>query len=392
MQKKCSERLLEYAQIYKKNVSEGLKSFETKRIILFAKIIFSWLFCISTLFLLIQSFLPDSPIYGSGNATTFIILFVASIFLVYKQGFEAPYIFLRDLKRPYLPKLLSVFGDIKWREGMHSHKFDYYSSSIISNDVLQKSELFATWNKRKVDDEFEGVYRDNNFKISETTLAYEIKADKYRFSIKTFKGIIISFKSNKKIKAKTFVATHGDLTNKHSWLLWLASISPIMLTFIPIWIEISVHGHVAESTIMTYIILGIIIICVACLFAFAQNRISISTFSKAKKTKKITLEDPKFNKRFTAYSTNEIEGRYLLTPAFMERFQNLKTAFGARKIKCSFFDNQLMVAIHTNKNLFELGSVYKSLLKSDFIKSFYFEISSVLNMVEYFKLDENTGI
>ena len=55
---------------------------------------------------------------------------------------------------------------------------------------------------------------------------------------------------------------------------------------------------------------------------------------------KVNLEDTEFNKKFEVYSQDQIEGRCATTPAFMERLLNLKTVFGAKNIKCSFFDNK----------------------------------------------------
>ena len=51
-----------------------------------------------------------------------------------------------------------------------------------------------------------------------------------------------------------------------------------------------------------------------------------------------------------------------------------------------------MIAITTSKNLFEIGSLFTSFNESKKIKQFYYEINSILQMVEYFKLDEKTGI
>ena len=96
--------------------------------------------------------------------------------------------------------------------------------------------------------------------------------------------------------------------------------------------------------------------------------------------------------KFSAYSTDEVEGRYLLTPAFMERFQKLRTSFNAKNAKCSFFGNNVMFSFETKKNLFELGSLETSLENPKSINNFYNEISSVLNMIDYFKLDQNTGL
>ena len=62
---------------------------------------------------------------------------------------------------------------------------------------------------------------------------------------------------------------------------------------------------------------------------------------------KTKLEDVDFEKEFETHTTNEIECRYLLTPAFIERFNNIKMTFSARNISCSFYKNKVYLAIPT---------------------------------------------
>ena len=108
--------------------------------------------------------------------------------------------------------------------------------------------------------------------------------------------------------------------------------------------------------------------------------------------REIKLEDPEFNKRYRAYSSNEVEGRYLITTAFMDRFKNLQTAFGARGAKCSFYGTNLMFAISTNKNIFELGSLFTPLNKPKQLQKFTNELISIFALVDYFKLAERIGL
>ena len=112
-------------------------------------------------------------------------------------------------------------------------------------------------------------------------------------------------------------------------------------------------------------------------------------FDKKKlKLEKVQLEDVKWEKRFEAYSQDQVEARYLLTTAFMERFLNLTTAFGTNKAKCSFCDDKMIIAISTRKNLFEFGHLFKKIDSEDF----YNELSSILELIEYFKLNIYTGL
>ena len=106
----------------------------------------------------------------------------------------------------------------------------------------------------------------------------------------------------------------------------------------------------------------------------------------------IKLEDIEFSKHYRAFSEDQVEGRYLVTTAFMERLANLNTVFGTDKTKCSFYDDRIMFAIHTKRDLFELGSLFTSFKTPKQIETFLKEIEAVTNMIDYFKLDEKTKL
>ena len=68
------------------------------------------------------------------------------------------------------------------------------------------------------------------------------------------------------------------------------------------------------------------------------------------------------------------------------------TSFGTKKAKCSFYNDSLMIAITTKKNLFEIGNLYRNIINEKQIQKFMLEITSIIEMIEYFKLGENTSI
>ena len=108
--------------------------------------------------------------------------------------------------------------------------------------------------------------------------------------------------------------------------------------------------------------------------------------------KKIELEDVEFNEKYMLYSDDEVEARYLATPAFMERLKNLELAFCAKKIKVSCRGNKILFAIESRKDLFEFVDINKPLNNPEQFKKFFDQISSVLLMIDHFKLDEKTGL
>lgn len=75
-------------------------------------------------------------------------------------------------------------------------------------------------------------------------------------------------------------------------------------------------------------------------------------FEKPSGTEKIHLEDPDFEAKFEVYGTDQIEARFILTTAIMERLLKLSES---RKgsIQCAFNDKTLLIALSNKENLFE---------------------------------------
>ena len=104
------------------------------------------------------------------------------------------------------------------------------------------------------------------------------------------------------------------------------------------------------------------------------------------------LEDVEFEKKFDVFTNDEVDARYLITPSFMQRLKAMKTAFKADKIKCAFYGNLLLVALSTNKDLFSLCSLVKSIDDAQQYFQMFEEILSIIKLIDHFKLDQKIGL
>ncbi len=75
---------------------------------------------------------------------------------------------------------------------------------------------------------------------------------------------------------------------------------------------------------------------------------------------RVGLVDPKFEKTFEVYGTDQVEARYLVDPSFMERLLHLEDALHGEKARAGFSGGELLVAIEGG-NLFEAGSMFTPL-------------------------------
>ena len=104
------------------------------------------------------------------------------------------------------------------------------------------------------------------------------------------------------------------------------------------------------------------------------------------------LEDTVFNKKFDVFTNDEVDARYLITTSFMERLKAMKTAFSADSVSCAFYDNLLIIALQTKKDLFSLCSLIKPIDDTKQYFQMYEEIVSIIKLIDHFKLNQKIGL
>ena len=111
----------------------------------------------------------------------------------------------------------------------------------------------------------------------------------------------------------------------------------------------------------------------------------------AKGYEKVSFEDEEFNKKYSVYTTNQIEARYALTTAMMERLKNLEHHFKSKYIRASFKEDKLVIAIQSDKDLFRLASAWKETEPKDY-QTMFMEIISILKITDALNLQSDTGL
>ena len=104
-------------------------------------------------------------------------------------------------------------------------------------------------------------------------------------------------------------------------------------------------------------------------------------FNKKHGMKRVGLVDPVFEKTFEAYSTDQVESRYLLTPDFMQRLVDLETAAHGKKIRFGFLEGKLCVALEV-PNHFETGSIFSKLTDPAPVQKILNEVSALLHLMD----------
>lgn len=102
----------------------------------------------------------------------------------------------------------------------------------------------------------------------------------------------------------------------------------------------------------------------------------------------VKLEDPVFEKQYVVRGTDQIEARYILTPALITRIVEFKKK-ARRDVQLSFVGSNVYVAIPYSKNLFE-PRLFRSGVRPEQIQGYYEALELTISIVE--DLNLNTRI
>lgn len=210
-------------------------------------------------------------------------------------------------------------------------KFRWSMDERISKEELEASGLTGSITSMTSDDYFEGFYKDTKIIISEV----ELTRGSGKNSRTIFEGLFIELGINKTSRAHTIVVE-----------------------------DIKFNNFLSESNLP---------------FSFPDKE-------------KVSLEDPEFEKIFNIFSEDQIEARYILTTAFMERLKNLKDIYNAKTIRASIQGKSILIALPCKKDMFILGDVKKPVTDSGEVQTLFEEFLAVLSIVDILNLTSKTGL
>ena len=258
--------------------------------------------------------------------------------------------FDKYVKKDIIKKILAIFSTVPEFNIKidSSNKTDSRMRSDLK--VINNSNIFVYVDGIDYDDTFLGKAFQVQINIKELGLycCGESKTNEYAYSV--FSGCLISIDMNKKfkghtiIKSKQFISRFPDLSTS-SYLLKLLGFLNVI-----------------------------------------KSMIKLKDYSKVK------TEFSSFNEKYDVLATDQVEARYLLTTAFIDRFYNLKTAFKAKHINCSLKDNKILFAFSLKEDLFKLGYLREPLTEKSHFTVMIEQILSLMDFVEHFKLNMKIGL
>lgn len=102
----------------------------------------------------------------------------------------------------------------------------------------------------------------------------------------------------------------------------------------------------------------------------------------------VHLEDPEFEREFVVYGEDQVEARYILSPALMRRILDFKRRTRS-EVHISFVASNVYVAVSKSRDLFE-PRMFRSLLDPAMCREYLDDLELAIGIVE--DLDLNTRI
>lgn len=118
------------------------------------------------------------------------------------------------------------------------------------------------------------------------------------------------------------------------------------------------------------------------LFGFLGKKLQEMNFARGELIK---LEDPDFEREFCVYGDDQIESRYILSPALMRRILSYRAKFGAQ-MHLAFLRSKVYVALSTDKNHFE-PKVFKPVNDLSQVNAFRYDLDLIIDIIEDLNLN-----
>ena len=304
----------------------------------------------------------DEKMYTSkGFMRIFMLAVIIGGYAVY-----APFIDYRlTTKRKVMNIILSFWG-----------KFSYCQKDLIGNPVIERSEIFRYFNRSEVDDAFSGEYNNVAMTVSEHEL--RIKGNKSDSVI--FNGVLIMLDFPKKFKGKTVVLGKNRCLN-----LLINNpviVIPLLIIYVALFSSLyfamrDLHHGVALPDLVFFLApIGVAALIIGISYLIIRKKYP------RKATEKVALEGLPFMRRWRVLTSDQVEARYILTPVFMEKMLEVKRFFKGNNIDFSFFNNKLLIAVHTRKDLFETTSLFTPALSYHKVREVIGQLHAIFSVID----------
>ena len=358
-----------FQEFYKNNLQQiyanlepvrqkGIKTF-WRRLIIFT-IVFGGIITLCA-----TGYVDEKTYTSKGFMRNFMLAVIIGGYAVY-----LPFIDYRlTTKRKVMNIILSFWGN-----------FSYRQSDLIGDPVIERSEIFRYFNRSEVDDAFSGEYNNVAMTVSEHEL--RIKGNKSDSII--FNGVLIMLDFPKKFKGKTVALGKSRFLNLliNNQLILILILIPLLIIYVALFSSFfSLVKNIHHNFSYFDLVFFLAPIGVAALI-IGVSYLVIKIKHPRKVTQKVALEGLPFMRRWKVLTDDQVEARYILTPILMEKMLEVKRLFKGNNIDFSFFNNKLLIAVHTRKDMFETTSLFTPALSYHKVREVIGQLHAIFSVID----------
>lgn len=107
-----------------------------------------------------------------------------------------------------------------------------------------------------------------------------------------------------------------------------------------------------------------------------------------RKMKRAHMVDPEFEKLFTVFTTDQVEGRYLVNPLVIESIKAIHKKFSSTNLSASFYEDQMVLMIPSALNHFEPGSIDMRSQNMAVITEIRGQIKKIVSIIDELNLSQ----
>ena len=313
--------LLRFEKNYKNELKPKLLLLEKDRKKILKKILFVW--CIIAVIDVIVCII----VMDYSKTKEIGILFLPNIIAFLAAGV----LYLSLIKKYQTNFKKKIIGNLV---KLISEDAEYYPESHIPETDFRESKLYTRkFNRFMGSDLVFGKLVDTLFKFSELYVVHKTGSGKKEKNKKIFRGTFFIADFNKHFKGKTLI-----YTDKAERILG------------------SVIGRKLQSISRS----------------FSANKL-------------VELEDSEFEKRFSVYSSDQVEARYILSSSLMQSITELDKKTKGR-IQLSFINGVVNIAIPQRKSYLK-PKVFKSIVKKNLLIGYFNYLILIIGIVDDLSLN-----
>lgn len=381
LKKTKTELIQEFKQFYYQKAAPLLPDYEAKRgkekynLYLFNAIVLG--------FIILALFHFSQIMVCIGGALIFISFFALILLNPKNKSFIINSDYEMVIKEKLMPEFLSLFGNFSW-------------SKYVVKDIrgifkkFKTLKIFPITHLFAFDDLILGEYGGINLKLYEIRTGFRAINLPIVLMFVIILCIVAPIYFTILFSINSFIMNLVSIFNKNLGDALFLIFQALIFVFPPILAIIYAIRTAAIRCLMAEFEIPKNFSGNTCIYEKAATAKKL-IFKSKNGMEPVHLEDIKFSELYNVFSTDQIEARYLLTTAFIERFLNIKTAFKAKYIRAEFSDEKLTFLIGTEKDLFSMGNLSQKIAFDTFAELFE-ELYSVLELIDTLKLNQKTGL